>query len=88
MAARGHGPRLRTLVSKELPGCVDRIRALYAPAEVAGDSALPREDTRWGLMPPARYGELLRETFEKDYVRRFARLGIDARAAWRRAVRP
>jgi hypothetical protein len=82
----GQGPRLRTLVSTELPACFQRLRALYAPAEVEGEAALPREDARWGLMPPARYGELLRETFEKDYVRRFARLGIDAHAAWRRAV--
>jgi hypothetical protein len=78
----GHGPRLRRLVSTELPACFDRIQALYAPADVAGESTdgLPsRDDARWGLMPPARYGELLRETFEKDYVPRFARLGVDVR---------
>ena len=33
-------------------------------------------------MAPARYGELLRMTFDRDYVPRFARLGIDARGAW------
>jgi hypothetical protein len=33
-------------------------------------------------MPAARYGELLRATFERDYAPRFARLGIDARPAW------
>jgi hypothetical protein len=75
----GHGPRLRQLVTRELPGFFQGIRALYAPAEVAGQSSLPREDCQWGLMPPARYGELLQVTFEKDYVPRFARLGIDAR---------
>jgi hypothetical protein len=75
-----HGPRLHRLVSEELPGCFRRIQALYAPEDAAGHATLPRDDVRWGLMPPARYGEVLRETFEKDYVRRFARLGIDARA--------
>jgi hypothetical protein len=77
-----HGARLRELVAAELPGFFRGLRDLYAPSEVATQSALPREDTRWGLMPPARYGELLRVTFEKDYVPRFARLGIDARGAW------
>jgi hypothetical protein len=75
----GHGPRLRRLVSEELPACFRRIQALYAPADVACQSTLPRDDARWGLMPPARYGELLRETFAKDYVPRFARVGVDAR---------
>jgi hypothetical protein len=78
-----HGPRLRQQVQAELPACFQRIRALYAPVDVATLPTLPREESRWGLMPPARYGELLAATFDKDYVPRFARLGIDARGAWR-----
>jgi len=87
----GRGPLLRQLVTSELPAYFRRIQALYAPADVAGpstDGLSSREDARWGLMPPGRYGELLRETFEKDYVRRFARVGIDAGAAWQRRDRP
>ncbi len=84
----GRGAHLRQLVSTELPAYFRRIQGLYAPADVAGQGTLPREDARWGLMPPVRYGELLRETFDKDYVPRFARVGIDARAAWQAEVRP
>ncbi len=84
----GHGPRLRHLVATELPACFRRIEALYAPVDAGGEEALAREDTRWGLMPAARYAEVLWETFDKDYVPRFARLGIDARAAWQAGIRP
>jgi hypothetical protein len=45
-------------------------------------TTVPRGDTRWGLMPASRYGEVLERTFEREYIARFARLGIDARAAW------
>lgn len=78
----GHGERLRRLVAAELPASVARIRGMYAPGIAAGERAIPREESRWGLMAPARYGELLRMTFERDYVPRFARLGVDARGAW------
>ena len=84
----GRGPPLRQLVTTELPAYFHRIQSLYAPADVARQATLPREDARWGLMPPGRYGQLLRETFEKDYVPRFARVGIDAGAAWQRRDRP
>jgi hypothetical protein len=85
LASPEHGARLRALVMRELAASFARIRAMYAPALPVGSGAhtsLPREVTRWGLMPAARYGELLRATFERDYAPRFARLGIDARAAW------
>jgi hypothetical protein len=74
-----HGAQLRRQVQAELPASFQRIRATYAPADVASEPALSREESRWGLMPPARYGELLGVTFEKDYLPRFARLGIDVR---------
>jgi hypothetical protein len=82
-----HGGRLREQVGRELPGSLDRIRAEYAP-ELAthagcGPASLTADDVRWGLLPVARYGEILAEAFTSDYVPRFARLGIDARGAWR-----
>jgi hypothetical protein len=71
------GERLRALVTRELPASFARIRAMYAPPLPPGAGAsLPREVTRWGLMPAARYGDLLRVAFERDYAPRFARLGI------------
>jgi len=78
----GAGARMRELVAGELPGAFERVRALYAPPDAQGESTLGPGDSSWGLMPAARYGELLRMTLERDYVPRFSRLGIDARAAW------
>lgn len=82
LASADQGPRLRALVTRELAASFARIRAMYAPPEAGAHTSLPREVTRWGLMPAARYAELLRATFERDYAPRFARLGIDARPAW------
>ena len=72
-------PQLRELVVRELPATLRHLGSQYAGQD---DATLPRSDARWGLMPPARYGQVLRISFEKDYVPRFARLGIDARSAW------
>ena len=82
------GERLRRLVAAELPASIARIRGdVRAGRRGAGRGPSRRDDARWGLMAPARYGELLRMTFDRDYVPRFARLGIDARAAWAHAGR-
>ena len=78
-----HGPALRSLVRAELPGAFARIRALYGPEALQAQSTLPRHDARWGLMPPARYGQLLQACFEKDYAPRFRKLGIDAGSCWK-----
>lgn len=78
----GVGTGMRELVARELPGSFERVRAMYAPPEVQGESTLGPGDSSWGLMPAARYGQLLRMTFERDYVPRFSRVGVDARAAW------
>jgi hypothetical protein len=76
---------LTALVARELPRFFARLRAVYAPAGAAKRAALARDVSRWGLMPAARYGEVLSMTLERDYVPRFARFGIDAREAWGRA---
>jgi hypothetical protein len=41
-----------------------------------GTGALARVDAAWGLMRPARYGEILRQAVRKDYVPRFQRAGL------------
>jgi ferritin-like protein len=76
LALPGHDERLRALVTRELPAALERIYANYGPIEAASQTRLPREDARWGLIPPARYGQVLEMTFERDYVPRFARLRI------------
>jgi len=77
----GLGPGIRALVVRELPASFGRLRALYGADANRTETALPREDARWGLMPAARYVDLLQATLDRDYVPRFHRLGIDARTA-------
>jgi hypothetical protein len=73
---------VRALVGRELAGSFARIRAMYAPPGAARETPLAREESRWGLMPASRYGEVLATTLDRDYVPRLSRLGFDARAAW------
>lgn len=76
------GPTLRALIVRELPASFERLAALYGADVNRTETTLPREVARWGLMPSSRYVELLEATHAKDYVPRFARLGIEvARAA-------
>jgi len=76
------GPSLRALVTRELPGWFARVRGMYAPASAQRRSNVADEDRAWGLIAPARYGEILRRTLDRDWVPRFGELGFDARAAW------
>jgi len=77
-----HAEALRAIVEKELPASLRRIRRMYAPDELREEPLSPA-DAAWGLMPVARYAAQLEKTFERDYIPRFAKLGIDARAATR-----
>lgn len=82
MLATPLGPALRALVLRELPQWFGRIRRSYAPAYAGALVAISDSDRRWGLMPPARYGEVVARTWERDWRPRFAKLGIDAAPAW------
>ena len=73
---------LRDIVVRELPTYFDRIRRSYAPSSAARGRDIEASDAIWGLMPPAKYGEVLRRTLERDWTPRFAKLGFDAKAAW------
>lgn len=76
------GPAFRAVVERELPQFFARVRSTYAPAAAARESAIDAEDRAWGLMPAAQYGDVLRRTFERDWVPRFKKLGVDAKSAW------
>ncbi|MDB4932296.1 MAG: hypothetical protein JWM10_4780 [Myxococcaceae bacterium] len=82
------GAELRALVGRELPGCFARVRASYAPGFAAALTEVSDDDRRWGLMPPARYAEVVTRTLARDWVPRFRARGIDARAAWEGAATP
>ena len=78
-------PAVRELVARDLPLMLAKVRRSYAPEGGARRAEIPATDRAWGLMPVARYGEILERTVERDYVPRFGALGFDARAAWERA---
>jgi hypothetical protein len=75
------GPALRATVEAELPDYFDRLRRSYAPARVEA-TGVSASDASWGLMAPARYAECLRRTLDRDWIPRFKKLGLDAKAAW------
>ena len=72
----------RKLVTSGLPSHFERLRRSYAPQHAQDRRELDVSNAMWGLMPPAKYAEVLRRTLERDWVPRFAKLRIDARAAW------
>ncbi len=76
------GPELVALARRELPAMFRRLRASYAPRGAQQETSISDDDRAWGLMPTARYGEILQNTLERDYAPRFARFDIDALDAW------
>jgi len=74
---------LRGVLRAELPAMFDRLRRSYGVKSTNGVvvsecvEAFDDADRSWGLMPLADYVEAVGETFERDYVPRFASLGFD-----------
>lgn len=79
-------PGVRRLVTSELPRMFARIHKSYAPVGGSKHAKIPEEDRAWGLMPIARYREILERSVDRDYVPRFSARGFDARAAWSAAM--
>jgi hypothetical protein len=77
---------LRAVAISELPRSFARLRASYAPVQRAAPAKPERtmapEERAWGLMPVSLYRAAVEKTLVRDWEPRFARLGIDARAAW------
>jgi hypothetical protein len=74
------------LVRAELPGMLARLRRSYAPGH-ARQTTMSADDRAWGLMPSARYADILERTITRDYVPRFGEHSIDAAAAWEASKR-
>jgi len=74
-------PALRRIVVDELPTYFARIRRSYAPAG-ANRGGIAPSDAVWGLMPAAKYADVLLRTLERDWIPRFKKLDVDAEAAW------
>ena len=73
---------VRRTVEAELPGMLARLVACYASPLTRARDDVGADDRAWGLMSGARYAALLERSIQRDHLPRFARLGIDARAAW------
>ena len=59
----------------------------FVAAGGEGGPQLAREsdERAWGLMPVSLYRAAVDKALARDWQPRFARLGIDARAAWTRS---
>ena len=78
-----HGEPMRSAIADALPGMFARIRNSYGQSDFESRTDEPMgDDAAWGLIPTARYREILLRSVERDYLPRFARAGIDARTAW------
>lgn len=73
---------LRALVVRELPAWFARVRGAYAPELPHGGRPVSAAERAWGLMPAALYRSSVEKAFARDWIPRFARAGIDAKAAW------
>lgn len=72
-----HGPTLRLELASELPAMLERLWNSYAlPASAVARTELSEAEHAWGLMAPGRYAAVLGRCYERDFVPRFARLGI------------
>ena len=76
---------LRVLIDAELPRWFKKIRASYSPPLRGHEPPMSPEERAWGLMPISLYRSSVDKTLARDWEPRFARLGIDARKAWRAA---
>lgn len=76
------GDELRSLVQAELAQWFRRLRSSYAPPPRGAAPAMPSDDRAWGLMPTALYREAVERTITRDWIPRFARVGVDAQRAW------
>ncbi len=71
--ARGH-------VERALPAMMARLRRNYGQPGDAPSADTEGRDAAWGLLPVARYAEILARCIERDYLPRFAALGIASEA--------
>jgi hypothetical protein len=74
-----HASASRALLAKELDEMLRRIRLSYALGSEGHSVRSPpfaEADRAWGLIPVEEYARAVEETFERDYVPRFANLGV------------
>ena len=77
---------LRAVATQALPVYFEKIQISYG-ADLKHLASMPGEDRAWGLMPPAEYHAIVERTLTRDWIPRFAKVGIDAQRAWDESVR-
>jgi hypothetical protein len=80
---------LPRLVAAELPLMFRVLEHNYGDAGTGLAVAITDDDRAWGLAPANEYADVLRRTFDRDYLPRFTARGIDPAPAWtqRRSAR-
>ncbi len=71
------GDATRRQVERALPGMMQRLRTNYGQPGDAPSPQTSPDDAQWGLLPVARYAEILERCVRRDYIPRFEALGID-----------
>ena len=74
----------RTVSPAKTVNVFARVRGVYGGARLAAIEVIDPADRAWGLMAPAEYPRILARALERDWIPRFTKRGIDARAAWDR----
>lgn len=67
----------RLQVERALPDMMQRLRANYSAPADAPSAKTSVTDAEWGLLPIARYSEILERCVRRDFMPRFETLGID-----------
>lgn len=67
---------VRWVVDHELPALLTRQREAYAPASLANERTLPKDEVRWGLLPGASYAAITASAPKRDYAPRLKKLGL------------
>ena len=76
------GAELPALVERELPAMFAQLERNYGAGGAGISIEITDDDRAWGLAPADEYAEILRRTFDRDYLPRFTARGIDPTAAW------
>ncbi|MBV1859066.1 MAG: ferritin-like domain-containing protein [Nannocystaceae bacterium] len=67
----------RLHVERALPDMMQRLRRNYGQASALPSAKPSATDAQWGLLPSARYAEILERSIRRDFMPRFETLGID-----------
>jgi hypothetical protein len=75
-------PVVRDVIAQELADAFAQLRSGYAPPPGTRGVEVTDDERTWGLISDFRDAEIITRAFERDYVPRFTRAGVDPRPAW------